>query len=130
MNADDTDRQLRKLYQELRSQDAPDVPAFPPMTRRRQPPRSSAVLWWRWAPAAALVIALGVLLAVLQHGRRSPAAADLQPWTALSNWRASTDELLTVSSTPWGSKITTPTDSWIEDGTVSDSTQTNKKETL
>ena len=78
------------------------------------------VPWWRLAAGAALLVMLILALTIHRHP-----VTDTQQWVALSNWRATTDGLLTVSRMPLGSVISTPTDLWIEN-----SNQTNQKETL
>jgi len=113
-----TDDKLRHDFHELRSADAQHVPAFRRVARAPVP--AAAFPWWQVAVSAVLVVALIVVVQI----KHRP-VADPQQWAALSNWRATTDELLTVSSTPWGSTLRTPTDSWIES-----STQTKQKETL
>jgi len=112
-----TDAKLRQHFQELRSADAHRVPAFSRVARAP----AVAFPWWRLAVGVAMLMT--VAMPWMIH-RRQP-VANSQQWAAVSNWHATTDELLTVSSTPFGSTITTPTDSWIKN-----STQTNKKETL
>jgi len=113
-----TDDKLRQCFQKLRTTDAQRVPAFSRVARAPVP--AVTIPWMRLAAGAALLMALIVVL-TLKHRP----VTDVQQWAALSNWRATTDELLTVSSTPWDSTINTPTDSWIKN-----SNQPNQKETL
>jgi hypothetical protein len=113
-----TDDKLRQHFQELRTVDTQRAPAFSRVAR--VPVRSFTLPWWHLAIGLSAMVALIVTLTL----KRQP-VADAQQWTALSNWRATTDELLTVSSAPWGSAISTPTDSLIQN-----SNQTNQKETL
>ena len=115
MNLDD---KLRQSFQALRAADAQGVPIFSRVVRT--PRRTVAVPWLRLAFGATGLVAL---LLVVKLNR--PPVTDTQQWAALSNWSATTDELLTVASTPWGSSLSTPTDSWIKN-----SNQINQKETL
>ncbi len=112
------DHKLRQKFQELRNTDAQRVPAFSRVARSPVP--TFAIPWWRFALSATVLVT--VIFALMLKRQPVP---DTQPWAALSNWRATTDALLTVSSTPWGSTISTPTDSWIES-----STQTNQMRNL
>lgn len=113
-----TDAKLRQCFLELRSTDTQHTPAF---SRVARAPRPAVTLpWLRLAAGAAVLVTLIVALAVRRHP-----VADPQQWAALSNWRATTDGLLTVTNSPLGSTISTPTDLWIEN-----STQTNQKEML
>ena len=113
-----TDDKLRQSFQELRNADVPRVPAFSRVTRAPVP--AVTFPWWQLAASAAAVVTLIIALR-LKH----QFVADTQQWAALSNWRATTDEFLIGPSTPWGSTLSTPTDSWIEN-----STQPKQKETL
>ncbi|MEI8063387.1 MAG: hypothetical protein WCH84_04920 [Verrucomicrobiota bacterium] len=113
-----TDTKLRQCFQELRSADAQWTPLFSRVVRAPVPVFTFP--WLRLAAGAAVVVALLVVVRI----NRQP-VVDTQQWVALSNWQATTDELLTVANTPWGSTLSTPTDSWIEN-----SNQTNQKETL
>jgi len=116
MNLDD---KLRQSFHELRAADAQGVPLFSRVARPR--PRTVTVPWIR---LAAGVAGLAALLLVVKLNR--PPVTDTQQWATLSNWSATTDELLTGASTPWGSStLSTPTDSWLKN-----SNQINQKETL
>ena len=112
------DSKLRQHFQDLRAADAQQVPVFSRVAR--VPVRPFALPWLRLAAGAVVVVTLLMVLTI----KHRP-VADTQQWAALSNWRATTDELLTVATTPWDSTVSTPTDSWIQN-----STQTNHKETL
>jgi hypothetical protein len=141
---DQNDNKLRQLFQEQRRTDAQRAPAFDRVLRdaRRVRPVETPVfpmVWLRLAAAALLLAALGVSLAVIHARRREtmpvtvamPPAEDTQQWSALSNWSAPTDGLLTLSSTAvWGSKITTPTDTLIESTNETGSSQSDERGTL
>lgn len=102
-----TDDKIRQCFHELRDEDARRAPSFSRVVRAPVPP--FAVPWLRLTASVAVIAALIVALTV----RRKP-AVDTQRWAALSSWHATTDELLTVPGTPWGSTLKTPTDSLIE----------------
>ena len=130
MNTDNADNNLRQLFHVLRKQDAERAPDFDKLARIREPQRSFALPWTRLAAAAAIVLVLGLALAVFIT-RSHQSAPDLREWAALSSWRASTDTLLIVSNTCWGSKVTTPTDSLMDTGSCeSDKSQGDRKENL
>ena len=69
----------------------------------------------------ALVLSLG-------HVRQSrPAfASNPESWAALSNWRASTDDLLPTSTAALSGKFSTSTDSWIDDSPTTTTSQDQK----
>ncbi|HTS18374.1 MAG TPA: hypothetical protein VMP11_12435 [Verrucomicrobiae bacterium] len=109
------DGELRRLFQDLRAGDTQQVPAF---SRVAQPPVTEAsfgILWPRLAAGVALIAAVSMSL-ILFRAYKGRSADVTQQWAALSNWRASTDELLSVSgAATWGGAITTPSDLWLED---------------
>ena len=113
-----TDDKLQQCFRELRNADAQRVSAFSRVVQA--PVRPFTVPWLRVAAGVAL---LAVLIVALTGRHRVP--VEPEQWTTLSTWHATTDELLTVSEMPWGSTLSTPTDTWIEDPN-----QTNAKETL
>jgi hypothetical protein len=59
------------------------------------------------------VAALAAASAWLPTAHRQP-AGDPREWAALTEWRASTDDLLTLPDTPLGGPVTSRTDSWLE----------------
>jgi hypothetical protein len=134
MNTDQTDSKLRHLFNEARNQDALRAPPFGPLVRvtvraRETMPRFT-LLRFSVAASAAVLVILGVSLALFYTTTRQPAAVPEQ-WAALSNWRAPSDGLLNVSSMPWGGEIVTWSDSWIATTSfVPDTNQTNGKEIL
>lgn len=116
------DHDLRQLFRQQREADTQRVPAFSRLTR--VPAESPwSVPWLRLATVAAAVVVLGVSVTMWRRSAQPP-AVNTESWAALSNWQAPTDALLTVSSAPWGSTMTTPSDFWIET-----TTQTEQKET-
>ena len=128
MSIDETDRLLRRLFQEMKREEAKRMPAFDPLISTRPKTRPFSVRWLRIATAAAAVLVLGVSLTIFR-GRPPSSEVELGQWEALSNWQASTDSLLTVSSLPWGSARTSLTDSLIPtDSFVTDVQQITTKE--
>jgi hypothetical protein len=109
MDDHDVDRRLRRLFQAMRAEEAGRAPAFSRLAGVHPP--KLAVRWLPLAAAAAALIVVGLWL--LAPG---PAETEvrLEQWAALSNWQASTDGLLTLSSGPWGSQVATSTDAWLE----------------
>ena len=127
MNPDDTEKKLRALFEDMRARDASASPSFDRLTRA--PARREQVAWIRVAATAA---AVGVCAAMAVLGPRlRQAEEDTQDWAAFSNWEASTDVLLTMSTTPLGSTVSTATDAWIDSGSsVSEATQDKEEEVL
>lgn len=109
MSADNLDRQLKDLFSELNKNDAGHVPPFAgangSVIKRRQVP----LYWPGLAAAAAVLIVAGASLSIVNVGPCSTEAR-VASCSALSNWQASTDSLLSLSSTPWGSRVTLPSD--------------------
>jgi hypothetical protein len=117
MNTKQTEQTLKRLFSELKEQDSLRIPAF------RAPKSSSAGSRIRGAGFPRLQFAVGMLtLALLVSfigfiGYRwhlRSARMEIQRWTMLSNWSAPTDKLLGISSLPWGSSVTVPSDSLID----------------
>jgi len=114
MNADEDNHNLQRVFQELKEQDARHTPAFSrtwnAAASRRPVPR---LLPWTRLAAAAVLLMLGTCVAIVQVRTRTP-GAETPDCSALSGWQASTDGLLALPSTPWGSRVKVPSDSWIE----------------
>ena len=131
MNNDAADQRLQARFGELREQQARQTPAFARVWCAAEH-RQAVRLDFRWLrpAAAAALLALGSAVAVY-HLKPQPAAADPSQWAVLSNWQASTDVLLAVASTPWGSQVVTPSDVWMDtDVSGSETTQNNTREML
>ena len=131
MSTDEPDNKLRQMFHELREQEAQRAPAFASVwgaaARRTAVP--SPLPWLKLAAAAAAVIA-GTFVAALYY-RAHAAGVETSKWAALSAWQPSTDALLTLSSTPWGSRVTTLSDGWMDAGASGSETKAeNEKETL
>jgi hypothetical protein len=133
MNTNQRDDNLRALFQELRRRDAEAEPGFDRLLGGEVSSRgarlSGLVLWWRLALGAGCAVAVAAAL-TMGHVRRQQVPPDTAQWAMLSNWHASADSLLKLSATPWGDTMTTSTDAWIENSSVSESNSTNQKETL
>jgi len=134
MRDDRTEHELRALFQKLKTEEQQHVPAFEPLlrsaTRRGQRAPRSILLWARLAGAAAVAAALVLALDFFRpHPRQL--AADVEAWSALSQWTASTDTFL-VSSGPrlGGNSFTTPSDTWMSSPVVTEGRHSIRKETL
>ena len=97
--------------------------------RSREIEPGFALSWLRLAAGAAALVAAIFLLTTFQKHQTTP-TVDVEQWAALTEWSASTDGLLASSSAVWGSKISTATDSWIDDSESSSSNQTQQEQTL
>ena len=112
MNTNDTDDKLRRLFQEQRRQDELNTPILDVIIRK--PLRSSfTLIRWRIAVITVIMFVLVISLPVIIKMKTHLDQIDLTQWELLSDWQASTDSLLVVSNTPWGSKVVTSTDSWL-----------------
>lgn len=106
-----SDERLRQSFKDLREEDARRVPPF---SRVARAPRTSRSLpWFPLAAAAALIVALALGALILPKMHREP-AVDPRQWAVLTEWRASTDDLLNLPDTPLGGPVTSRTDSWLE----------------
>jgi hypothetical protein len=112
------DHDLRQLFRQQREADAQHVPAFSRLRRGSDiPVATRPAVWWRRAWATAAVVVLGAVF-----WPRAQPVVNTESWATLSNWQASTDELFTVSSTPWGATLRTPSDSLSETATATKET--------
>jgi hypothetical protein len=140
MNSDPSDRKLQQLFDGSRAEDARRAPAFDAVASGRRTAPRTAVRWKHLAAAAAAIVVFGASL-TLFHRRSAPGpfdaahghgpAVDYKQWTAVSDWRASTDSLLTVSDSPWSRRIIMSTDSLINSVSgETDAISDNGKEAL
>jgi hypothetical protein len=124
MSTDHDETRIRRLFAAMRERDAASAPAFDTLVRRLAP--QAPAVWLRAAVAAALV-ALCIGLALAAARRR--AGLELAAWSSLSNWKPSSDSLVSLSTTPWDEAASTPTDAWIRGETTrSEEMQTNERE--
>ena len=111
-----TEKELRQLFRELRTWEQRRVPSFVASASASvsAPAGSSSRMSLRWFPLAlgaiALVLAIASIALAANQMRARSMQREMQQWAALSTWEASTDALLSVSSVPWGSSVTAPSD--------------------
>lgn len=127
MQNDKTDEQLKELFRDVKKHDEARVPSFGGLIHGRESASLPFLTWPRIIAAAALImICIGVGLTLVGKPR---AEFDVDQWAALSNWRAPTDGLLTLSGTSLGSSIDSPSDAWMsyEMETSSETTETQQE---
>ena len=120
-----TEKEIRQLFCELKAEDSQRVPSFDDVTRAVPSPTSPRLSFWRirfalGTTAIVLLIVTSALTAIHLHTRSIE--RERQEWAALSTWEAPTDALLMISSVPWGSTVTTPSDFLINNHDVSPGT--------
>ena len=120
-----TEKEIRQLFSELRAQDSQRAPSFDAVTRATPSFTSTGLSfsWFRFAlgtTAIVLLIATIALTAIHLHTRSIE--RERQHWAALSTWEAPTDALLLISSAPWESTVTTPSDFLINNPAVAPDT--------
>ena len=145
----DLDRVLKHLFQELRTQDAREIPVFDRLVPLGATPIPDVRAWpWVTLAAAASLLLLGVSLTVLrpispQHLDPAAAWRQLSDWqpsslelilpnATLACWQPATDTLLTLSAVSSDKALTdTPSDAWLFLGTENSETpETNAREAL
>ncbi len=132
MNTDETDSRLKRLFHELRTQQARHAPSFHRLARPLAGDRPSGTepsARWAWVMSVAAALGVCGLLMVLPT-RTAPPEVSLEQLGALSQWRATTDVLLNFSAAAWSTNLTTLSDSWLDSTSPPDLTQPNRKETL
>ncbi len=108
MNTPSTDQDLRQRFSELRAEDLALAPAFASVTAGRVAARTRlsiphaprATQLWYAAGVAALTLIACVAVRSIHQVRARAAEAELQEWRRLTEWRAQTDHLLTLSDLP------------------------------
>ena len=129
MNPDD---KLQSLFAEMRAENSANTPSFRRMVHparlRPQPAQSSGGfprIRFLLATSTALVLAIGAVFLAERHPAQEVNTAS---WSAVSNWNASTDSLLSDSQSFSASTFTTPSDSWLENmnSTTTETSETDK----
>lgn len=110
-----TDEKLKNLFREMRIEDEEGTPSFQQTVPRHVPSISPFPSVWRLATAMALIILLGAGTAIflISQPETSQDYAHAN-WEALSNWKASTDDMLALAGTKIDGTLTTSTDSLLE----------------
>lgn len=104
MKEDTTEKTLRERFTDLRSRDEQTAPAFDAIafaTARKRSPFAGP--WFGVAAAAAILLAIAG--PALFTNRPLASDEEWQSWTAMSDWRATTDTLLDVPETSWKSSL-------------------------
>ena len=115
MKIDMTDEKLKQLFSKMRLEDEASIPAFEKVVPRSLTAGRPFASAWRLAAATALIVMLGagtVMFLVSQPGS-SPESA-YENWSAMSNWKATTDNMLTLAGSKIDGTLTTATDALLE----------------
>lgn len=119
MNTEKNEKEIRQLFSELRAEDSRRVPSFAAATQAVPSGAATGRVSFPWLqialPTTAIVLLVGMI--VIRLNRRSM-ERERQQWAALSTWEAPTDALLHISSVPWESTVTTPSDFLINNPVV------------
>ena len=132
MNTEKPEKELRLLYHELRTQVERQVPSFATLTSNsasasRASTSQGSFQWFRFAPGTiAIVLLLAGITVAANRIRARALQRDLQRWAELSAWEAPTDPLLSISSMPWGSSVSAPSDSLLNHSPGSSGTTMEK----
>ena len=115
MKIDMTDEKLKQLFSKIRREDEEITPSFQRTVPRHVPSISPFPSAWRLATAMALIILLGAGTAIflISQPETSQDYAH-ENWVALSNWKAATDNMLTLAGTKIEGTLTTSTDALLE----------------
>jgi len=120
-----TDRTLKKLFEDVRRQDAENAPSFQRLLRTQQSSenRTSPSLWISVAFASVLLLAAVLAFSVLsKNSTLSPEEAE--QWAAITDWSAPSDLILAENTTTSSQSFSTFSDTLFElVPTSSDKTQ-------
>ena len=124
-----TDETLKNLFCEMRDNDGKGIPDFGRLAGSPEPARRKSAVW-RIAAAAAIVILLGAIASLLvpstdnaatranasknTEGAVQTSSPVQENWSLISDWQASTDNLLASTSARSDSTFATPTDALLE----------------
>lgn len=110
---DDMDKKLKDSFGGIRASDARTAPSFDRLMERHAPRMMSYTPMLRIAAALVISVCAGTM--ALQMCQRT-AVQEIQQekWANISGWEASTDNLLTMSSSNLDGSLTTDTDVWLE----------------
>ena len=112
-----TDEKLKQLFGKRRIEDEVNRPAFEQVV-----PKSVTVIRpyspvWRLAAAMVLIIMLGTgtaIFLVSQPQSGNSSESTYESWSALSNWKATTDNMLSIAGSKIDGTLTTATDALLE----------------
>jgi len=120
-----TDRTLKKLFEDVRRQDAENAPSFQRLlrTQRSSENRTSPSPWMSVAFASVLLLAAVLAFSVLsKNSTLSPEEAE--QWAAITDWSAPSDLILAENTTTSSESFSTFSDTLFElVPTSSDKTQ-------
>jgi len=136
MKIDESDRPLRRLFQEMRREELRHAPSFARLTESANAPQAVAFPWMRLAYTLAAVAVIAVGISLIWHGQqtktrevrttRQVTAAD---WQNFSRWEASTDVLLESPSSTWADGFSFDSDVLLSSGSsVSPGVQIEKEQ--
>ncbi|MFA6294377.1 MAG: hypothetical protein WC637_21485 [Victivallales bacterium] len=113
MKIEMTDEKVKHLFRKMRLEDESGCPAFEKLALKYGPATRIHSPAWRLAAAMALIIMLGAGTAVFlvsqpQSGNSSEST--YESWAALSNWKATTDNMLGIAGAQIDGTLTTATD--------------------
>ncbi len=117
-----TDEKLKSLFCEMRIEDESEAPDFEKLVRRPVTYfHKFAVL--RIAATITIVILLGAIASLMMTSSKKTisdtvASQSQESWSLISDWQASTDNLLALNSAQYGGAFTTSTDSFLEFSTT------------
>lgn len=125
MHADQQDHEIRQHFQRQREEDARSTPGFFALLTRERATRTFFVRWFRVASAAALIAFIAIIVPSLHRHAAQPEVVAQQA-EVFSQWQASSDALLSSSSS-WTNSSSISTD-WLmssDNSVSSNDTQVN-----
>ncbi len=113
MDKNDIDKDLKSLYGGIRAADSRKAPSFERLMARPAAGTMSFAPMLRIAAAVAISVCAGTM--ALQMCQKT-AVQEIQQekWANISGWEASTDNLLTMSTSNFDGSLATGTDVWLE----------------
>ena len=108
-----TDKTYQKIFQQMKDEDARNVPVFHHLIRPREKssPFEALGIWFPTLGALATIILASTLLFGAVRKQHQQEMAQLEQWETLSKWQAPTDGLLAYST--FSDSITTTSDTFM-----------------
>ena len=115
MKFDMTDDKLKQFFNKMRLEDEAGSPSFEQLVPKTVTAARPFATAWRFAAAMTLIVMLGagtvMFFAPQQNISMEPA---YENWSALSNWKATTDNMLALSVSKIDGTLTTSTDTLLD----------------
>lgn len=115
MKIDMTDEELKEFFGKMRLEDEGGTPRFEQVVSRSVTVVRSFSPVWRFVAAMGLVILFGAVIFLVSRPQTdSSIESAYENWSAMSNWKATTDNMPALTAVRIDRTLTTATDALLE----------------